>query len=115
MINAHTLPVLLLFADVFDITFLSCVTFSRSKHAKSWSGPALWGLTLLPAADHRHPFGIPGADPEPKLMLATGVAAMLNNNHTLSGGRPALLIVGVVLDLGHWGGGCTYIPSEVTW
>ena len=33
------------------------------------------------------------------------LAAMLNNNHTLSGGWLALLIVGVVFDVGHWGGG----------
>ena len=33
------------------------------------------------------------------------LTAMLNNNHTLSGGWLALLVVGVVVDVGHWGGG----------
>ena len=36
------------------------------------------------------------------------MAAMLNNNHTLSGGWLALLIVAIVLDAGHWGGGYKY-------
>ena len=36
------------------------------------------------------------------------MAAMLNNHHTLSGGWLALLIVAVVIDAGHWGGGATY-------
>ena len=36
------------------------------------------------------------------------LAAMLNNNHALSGGWLALLIVGVVLDVGHWGGAHKY-------
>ena len=33
------------------------------------------------------------------------LAAMLNNNHTLSGGWLALFIVAIVVDAGHWGGG----------
>ena len=33
------------------------------------------------------------------------MAAMLNNNHTVSGGWLVLLIVGVIVDIGHWGGG----------
>ncbi len=33
------------------------------------------------------------------------MAAMLNNNHQLSGGWVVLLIVAVVVDLGHIGGG----------
>jgi len=32
------------------------------------------------------------------------LAAMLNNNHALSGGWLALFIVAVVVDAGHWGG-----------
>ena len=32
------------------------------------------------------------------------LAAMLNNNHTVSGGWLALLIVAVIVDVGHWGG-----------
>ena len=33
------------------------------------------------------------------------LAAMLNNNHTLSGGWLALFIVAIIVDAGHWGGG----------
>ena len=33
------------------------------------------------------------------------LAAMLNNNHTLSGGWLALFIVAIIVDVGHWGGG----------
>ena len=33
------------------------------------------------------------------------LAAMLNNNHTLSGGWLGLFIVAIVVDAGHWGGG----------
>ena len=33
------------------------------------------------------------------------LAAMLNNNHTLSGGWLAIFIVAIVVDAGHWGGG----------
>ena len=33
------------------------------------------------------------------------LAAMLNNNHTLSGGWLALFMVAIVVDVGHWGGG----------
>ena len=37
------------------------------------------------------------------------LAAMLNNNHTLSGGWLVLFIVAIVVDVGHWGGsGLTY-------
>ncbi len=37
------------------------------------------------------------------------LAAMLNNNHTLSGGWLVLFIVAIVVDVGHWGGsGITY-------
>ena len=36
------------------------------------------------------------------------MAAMLNNNHALSGWWLALLIVGIVLDSGHWGGSGLY-------
>ena len=37
------------------------------------------------------------------------LAAMLNNNHTLSGGWLALFIVAIVVDVGHhWGGGVKY-------
>jgi len=32
------------------------------------------------------------------------MAAMLNNNHTLSGGWLALFIIAVIVDAGHWGG-----------
>ena len=33
------------------------------------------------------------------------LAAMLNNNHALSGGWLALFVVAIVVDAGHWGGG----------
>ena len=33
------------------------------------------------------------------------LAAMLNNNHALSGGWMALFIVAILADAGHWGGG----------
>ena len=33
------------------------------------------------------------------------LVAMLNNNHTLSGGWLALFIVAIIIDAGHWGGG----------
>ncbi|WAC07385.1 MAG: hypothetical protein OS130_14340 [Thermodesulfobacteriota bacterium] len=33
------------------------------------------------------------------------LAAMLNSNHTLSGGWLALFMVAIVVDAGHWGGG----------
>ena len=33
------------------------------------------------------------------------MAAMLNNNHTLSGGWLVLFVVAIVVDAGHWGGG----------
>ena len=36
------------------------------------------------------------------------LAAMLNNNHTVSGGWLALLIVAVIVDVGHWGGAHKY-------
>ena len=36
------------------------------------------------------------------------LAAMLNNDHTVSGGWLALLIVGVIVDVGHWGGAHKY-------
>ncbi len=37
------------------------------------------------------------------------MAAMLNNNHTLSGGWLALFIFAIVVDVGHhWGGGVKY-------
>ena len=37
------------------------------------------------------------------------LAAMLNNNHMLSGGWLMLFIVAIVVDVGHWGGsGFTY-------
>lgn len=32
------------------------------------------------------------------------MAAMLNNNHVLSGGWLALFIVAIIIDAGHWGG-----------
>ena len=32
------------------------------------------------------------------------LAAMLKNNHTLSGGWLVLLVVAIVVDAGHWGG-----------
>lgn len=33
------------------------------------------------------------------------VAAMLNNNHTLSGGWLILFVLAVLVDISHWGGG----------
>lgn len=36
------------------------------------------------------------------------MAAMLNNNHVLSGGWLALFIIAIVVDAGHWGGGVKY-------
>ena len=36
------------------------------------------------------------------------MAAMLNNNHALSGGWLALFVVAIVVDAGHWGGGVKY-------
>jgi len=33
------------------------------------------------------------------------IAAMLNNNHALTGGWLALFIVAIVVDVSHWGGG----------
>ena len=36
------------------------------------------------------------------------LAAMLNNNHMVSGGWLALLIVGIIVDVGHWGGAHKY-------
>ena len=33
------------------------------------------------------------------------MAAMLNNNHALTGGWLALFIVAIVVDVAHWGGG----------
>ena len=36
------------------------------------------------------------------------LAAMLNNNHAVSGGWLALLIVAVIVDVGHWGGAHQY-------
>jgi len=33
------------------------------------------------------------------------LAAMLNNNHALTGGWMALLIGAIVVDVAHWGGG----------
>ena len=33
------------------------------------------------------------------------LAATLHNNHTLSGGWLVLLVVAIVVDAGHWGGG----------
>ena len=33
------------------------------------------------------------------------MAAMLNNNHSLSGGWMALFIIAIIVDAGHWGGG----------
>lgn len=39
--------------------------------------------------------------------LAYG-AAMLNNNHALTGGWLIVFIAAIVLDVAHWGGGNTY-------
>lgn len=36
------------------------------------------------------------------------MAAMLRNNHSLSGGWIALFIVAVLFDSGHWGGGWVF-------
>jgi len=36
------------------------------------------------------------------------MAAMLNNAHQLTGGWLALFVVGVLVDLGHFGGGAAY-------
>lgn len=36
------------------------------------------------------------------------MAAMLNNNHQVGGMWLVLLIVAVVVDIGHWGGGWRY-------
>ena len=33
------------------------------------------------------------------------LAAMLNNNHILSGGWLALFVVAIIVDVSHWGGG----------
>ena len=33
------------------------------------------------------------------------MAAMLNNNHALTGGWLVLFVVAIVVDIGHWGGG----------
>ncbi len=33
------------------------------------------------------------------------MAAMLNNNHALTGGWLALLVVAIMVDVAHWGGG----------
>ena len=33
------------------------------------------------------------------------MGAMLNNNHTVSGWWLALVVVAVLVDIGHWGGG----------
>ena len=33
------------------------------------------------------------------------MAAMLHNNHSVSGGWLVLLVVAIVVDLGHWGAG----------
>ena len=35
----------------------------------------------------------------------TYIAAMLNNNHALTGGWLALFIAAIVVDVTHWGGG----------
>ena len=40
------------------------------------------------------------------------MAAMLNNNHQLAGGWVVLLIVAVVVDLGHIGGGRQYATRK---
>ena len=36
---------------------------------------------------------------------AAYMAAMLNNNHALSGGWLALFVAAIVVDVAHWGGG----------
>ena len=40
------------------------------------------------------------------------MAAMLNNNHTLTGWWLALFIVAIVVDVGHWGGGAKAASSR---
>ena len=61
----------------------------------------------FPQAFHTQVWPIIGFVFMPYTTLAY-LATMLNNNHTVSGGWLALLIVGVIVDVGHWGGAHKY-------
>ena len=66
------------------IAFLATNWFARAFETRLW--PIL-GFVFMPYATIAY------------------MAAMLNNNHALTGGWLALLIVAIVVDVAHWGGG----------
>lgn len=69
---------------VLVVAFLTTDWFKRAFEVNLW--PVL-GILFMPYATLAY------------------LAAMLNNNHALTGGWLALFIVAVVVDVGHWGGG----------
>jgi len=75
---ALALPRVLMF-----IAFLVTNWFDRAFETRLW--PIL-GFVFMPYATLAY------------------MAAMLNNNHTLTGGWLALFIVAIIVDVGHWGG-----------
>lgn len=66
------------------LAFLMTDWFARGFHTRVWP---FMGFVFMPYTTLAY------------------LAAQLNNNHTLTGGWLALLIVAVVVDVGHWGGG----------
>ncbi len=66
------------------IAFLTTDWFQRSFETRLWP---LAGFLLMPYATLAY------------------VAAMLNNNHSLTGGWLALFVAALVVDVTHWGGG----------
>jgi len=65
--------------------FLMTDWFSRAFETRLWP---LMGFLFMPYA------------------TLTYVAAMLNNNHALTGGWLVLFVAAIVVDVSHWGGGC---------
>ncbi len=69
---------------VMFIAFLTTEWFQRAFENRAW--PIL-GFVFMPYTTLIY------------------MAAMLNNNHAVTGGWLALLIVAIIVDVAHWGGG----------
>jgi hypothetical protein len=67
------------------IAFLATDWFSHAFETRLWP---LLGFLFMPYATLAY------------------VAAMLNNNHALTGGWLVLFVAAIVVDVSHWGGGC---------
>jgi hypothetical protein len=79
VIAALAVPRIVLF-----VAFLATDWFQRAFETRLWP---LLGFLFVPYATLAY------------------VAAMLNNNHALTGGWLALFVAALVVDITHWGGG----------